>query len=156
MKVSAGVFIIIAILVIVTISTLMSGCSNYLPYSKDTLFSSQYPYEGFRGLKAHGYSTYPCNSSIDSQKNREIVQAPLTGCNSCQKVWGFGELFCSPTKIDTSIDIYSQAKGSSDCKNRSSGLSNSKGPLCLDDNQTKMLSTRGGNITGADSTIGKI
>jgi len=55
---------------------------------------------------------------------------------------------------DTLYDIYGPpTKGSQDCGARSAGLTNSKGPLCLSDEQLKMLETRGGNAT-CDSQIG--
>ena len=51
-------------------------------------------------------------------------------------------------------DVYGPpTKGSLDCGAKSAGLSNSKGPLCLSDEQLKLLSTRGGNAS-TDAQIG--
>lgn len=52
------------------------------------------------------------------------------------------------------IDVFSTSVGSPTCVGKSSGLSNSTGALCLSDNMTQMLQTRGGNSTGPDSQIG--
>ena len=52
------------------------------------------------------------------------------------------------------LDQFSSAVGSAECAGKSSGLSNSKGPLCLSDDQKRLLQTRGGNATGMDSQIG--
>lgn len=52
------------------------------------------------------------------------------------------------------IDVFSIAVGSPTCVNKSSGLSNSMGSLCLTDDMKAMLQTRGGNSTGGDSQIG--
>lgn len=52
------------------------------------------------------------------------------------------------------IDIFSSAVGSPTCVNKSSGLSNSTGSLCLTDNMKAMLHTRGGNSSDVDSQIG--
>jgi len=67
---------------------------------------------------------------------------------------GFNGLgvFCNPTFTGgDKIDIYSQAKGS--IKGESYGYYNSQGPLQLDENMKKQLSTRGMNASGAPSTI---
>ena len=50
-------------------------------------------------------------------------------------------------------DMLGQTVGNLDCGSKSAGLSNSKGPLCLNKTQLNMLSTRGGNAT-SDAQIG--
>ena len=60
----------------------------------------------------------------------------------------------NPYSDDTLYDIYGPpTKGSLDCGARSAGLTNSKGPLCLSNNQLNMLKTRGGNASH-DAQIG--
>lgn len=56
---------------------------------------------------------------------------------------------------DFMIDSFSNTKGSVDCIGDSNSLFNSMGGLCLSDAQKKLLQTRGGNLVGCDSTIGK-
>ena len=65
-----------------------------------------------------------------------------------KKVGGFSGygVFSSPTAKPQIIDIFSQAKGDINCENL--GFSNSMGPICLDDNMKRMLTTRGANATG--------
>ena len=72
----------------------------------------------------------------------------------CSKIFGFDGLYCNPAASNKNVDVYSQAKGDASCFGKSSGLSNSKGSLCLDNTQMALLSTRGGNATGRDSQIG--
>lgn len=60
--------------------------------------------------------------------------------------------FSSPVDSEKPLDIYSQAKGSLNCP--SYGYYNSKGPLCLDNNQMRLLQTRGGNASGRMDEIG--
>ena len=67
---------------------------------------------------------------------------------------GFVGLESSSFGDNTPIDKFSGTKGSIECDGKSSGLHNSKGGLCLNDDQTKLLRTRGGNASGGDSQIG--
>ena len=54
-----------------------------------------------------------------------------------------------PQSLQPKIDVYSDATGSLDqqCADKSNGMSNSKGYLCLDQSQLQLLKTRGGNQT---------
>lgn len=61
----------------------------------------------------------------------------------------------SVPNMDSTIDVFSNDNGSLDCIGKSNSLFNSMGGLCLTDDQLKLLQTRGGNSTGADSKIGK-
>ena len=67
-----------------------------------------------------------------------------------QKKEGFSNLDQeqAPYEKSSTVDIFSGTKGSLDCDKLSSGLTNSKGGLCLTTNQTDLLKTRGGNATG--------
>jgi hypothetical protein len=69
-----------------------------------------------------------------------------------EKLEGFEGLQSSPLNSSEKLDIFSDLKVSTKCA--SSGLSKNSGFLCLDDNATKLLSTRGGNATGLPSQIG--
>ncbi len=53
-----------------------------------------------------------------------------------------------------SLDLFSNSNGNVDCIMKSSGLSNSKGGLCLSPDLIYLLQTRGGNSTTGDSQIG--
>ena len=138
---------VIVVLGLIMIS-LCYSCATVMPYNAGGAFTKQFPYEGFTNLE---YSTNNGNKSTDSYNNLSVSNAPT----ECEKVYGFDGLFCKPYVADNNFDIYSTAKGDAKCFGSSSGLSNSTGSLCLDDNQKKMLQTRGGNATGKDSQIGQ-
>jgi len=135
-------YLLIAIALFLVIAiTLGYSCYNIQPYYRDSLFSNQYPYEGF-DLKP---SEFKGNA-------RPSGHAMVGGNAIAKPVEGFEGLHSSPYADSTPIDTFSQAVGGLECK--SYGYSNSKGPLCLDATQIKLLSTRGGNATGVDSQIG--
>lgn len=138
------VAIVLAVLFIIAIS--MGSCSRFTPYSFSTSTLHQYPYEGFRS--SNEYTTYPQNAAIDSYESK-LIASPSMG--NAAKIGSFG-LLSSPSAPETPIDIYSQAPGESTGK--SYGYSNSMGPIQLNAEQLKLLTTRGGNMSGVDSTIG--
>jgi len=79
----------------------------------------------------------------------QTASAPSSGIRVNQKpTEGMTTLkdMSAPIGPEMSVDIYSQAKGSSSCE--ASPYSNSTGYLCLNDEQEKLLKTRGGNQTG--------
>ncbi len=123
----------------------MGSCTHYTPYS----FSSasnlpQYPYEGFSS-----YTTFPDNKTIDSNDNQLIT--PQSGSNA-SKIRGFDGLLISPDAPEMQIDTYSQALGENTCK--SYGLMNSRGYLCLNPEQVRQLTSRGGNMSSGEASIG--
>jgi hypothetical protein len=142
--------IVATIILIVIIFMIYSGTKTFTPYSPETIFSNQSKFEGFNSLHhAQDYNVIASNQS-DMYKSF-LINGSKT---DCKKVYGFDGLFCSPSDSDKALDIFSEAKGSPDCFGKSSGLSNSKGPLCLDKNQLDQLLNRGGNQTGMQSQIG--
>lgn len=146
---SSTINIIISVIVIsIIIFSMLCSCSKVLPYSPDTIFSHQYPYEGFANLD------YLNN---DAKNNDLIVNNHLLANQNaadCKKVNGFSGLFCKPGAADTKIDKFSGVKGDNKCFGQSSGLSNSAGSLCLGTDLTRLLQTRGGNQTGGPDKIG--
>ena len=132
-------YLLIAIeLFVVIVLSLGCSCYNVKPYYKDSLFTNQYPYEGFE---------------LSPAKFEATGNARVMGVNvKSVPVEGFEGLLSAPYAESKPLDIFSQAVGGLECK--SYGYSNSKGPLCLDATQIKLLSTRGGNATGVDSQIG--
>jgi hypothetical protein len=119
----------------VVFSMMCYSCATLIPYNEADAFTKQFPYEGFTSLEY-------------SNQNKQVS-------TQCEKVYGFDGLFCKPSVADNNIELYSSAKGDPSCFGKSAGLSNSKGSLCLDENQMNMLLTRGGNSTGKDSQIGQ-
>jgi hypothetical protein len=119
MKISTFGVLIVMLFSVLMISSIGLSCSSYKPYSPEMM-------EGFNGNE---YSDYV--NPIES---------------SCQSSVGFGGLLCSPDDNSNPKDIYSHAKGSLGCK--SYGYSNSRGFLCMDPEQLRLLTTRGGNASG--------
>jgi hypothetical protein len=140
--------IIAVIFFSVIVSTLMISSTIVQPYSPDSIFSKQFPYEGFSN---YNYSNTNGSPNTESGINDFLINKNTA---SCTKVHGFNGLFCKPYVADKSIDLFSEAKSSPSCFGKSSGLSNSLGSLCLDDKLTNALHTRGGNQTGANMQIG--
>jgi len=141
---SVTVIFILAIFFVISISTAMG--STYVPFQFGSSKLHQYPYEGFRSRLE--YTTYPRNTPIDLMDNRSITEAKMDKV----KVRGFDGLLPSPNSNDNNIDTYSQAPSTNTCK--SYGYTNSTGFLCLNDEQIKLLTTRGGNMSTGDSYIG--
>ena len=106
--------------------------------------SSSFPpmvQEGFKG--GIDYSTYPKNENIDT------YTGVLIGNNSnleCRRVWGYNGLFCNPeSKSRDQIDPFYNTQSGMKCEG--SGLQKGNGNICLDENQRRLLTTRGGNAT---------
>lgn len=141
--------IIIAVVIFVFIfSSICFSCSNVLPYSENSVFAKQFPYEGFSQLADLEYTTNPEHKVTDSQSYNNVSV-------ECSKVYGFDGLYCKPYVADNKLDVFSEVEGKPSCVGSSSGLSNSQGGLCLNQVQKSLLSTRGGNSTGKTDEIGK-
>jgi len=106
--------------------------------------------EGFStGTRANlEYSSYPQGKAMDSKLSMVIDKSQPT---TCGKVWGFNGLFCQPGVADHEIDPYYTAPSDMTCQG--SGLTKGRGNLCLNAEQQKLLTTRGGNSVNG-STIG--
>ena len=140
--------IILAVVIFTVIaSILMVSTTTFTPYSEDTIFAKQFPYEGFSN-----YGNVNGELTTDSGISNHLINDAHVDCT---KVQGFDGLFCKPYVADNSIDKFSDIKGDPKCFGKSSGLSNSMGSLCLDENMNNMLRTRGGNQTGLPMEIGK-
>lgn len=150
MKMNPQYVIIGSVIFVVILFLIYSSSKTFTPYDPETIFSGQAPFEGFSQI--HHSQDYVSNKTGKGDMYTPFLINPST--DSCKKVDGFDGLFCGPDQKDDHIDIFSEAKGSPDCVGKSSGLSNSKGGLCLDKNQQNMLLTRGGNQTGMGAQIG--
>jgi len=138
-------FLSIVIILVIVISLISGG--GVMPYSPNTLFPREFPYEGFHSLE---YSTVGSNSALDT-KGSYLIGGDTA---DCKKVYGFNGLFCKPYAADIKIDPFADTPGNTSCFGASSGLSNSKGGLCFSDAQKRLLLTRGGNQTGSHAEIG--
>lgn len=164
---------------------LITSSDTVVPYSKDTLFSNMYPYEGMTsGLgpqpenSTESNATTTANKAFQEYANQNVkppnplssseissimktfgvsADASQSGSDKpkeSKKVEGFA---LQPAAFADSkiIDIFGETPAGPQCFGNSGGYSKSLGPLCMTPNQIKLLSTRGGNISGNDSTIGR-
>lgn len=104
--------------------------------------------EGLRGMSTN-YSTYVDNQPIDSGVSLLIDPNKE---RDCKKIYGFDGLYCNPKNLNSGIDILYGLPSNSTCAG--SGLTKSNGNVCLDSTSLKLLTTRGGNSTGLNSTTG--
>ena len=150
MKSSLFNIIIAVIVVSAIIMSLICSCSGVVPYSSNSVFTHEYPYEGFAGMSANYMNNDP------KQSDSGVTNLLMNNPNSfdCKKVHGFDGLYCKPDAAAAKIDKFSDAQGDTKCFGQSSGLSNSKGSLCLGSDLTKLLQTRGGNQTGGPDQYG--
>jgi len=145
-------FFVIVAIVLLFFFVAFSCAPTPMPYSSTGLF----PKLGFAGY-AEGfsnYSTYPGNVAKDMYSSKEITPSSTAQqLGDCRRLTGFDGVFCSPTPTGVSeaknpVDIYSQAPGSQTCQ--SYGYMNSRGYLCMDQEQIRLLRSRGGNATGVE------
>jgi hypothetical protein len=149
MKTNPPYVLIAVIFVVVIVYSTFVSSHSVRPHYMNTLFPRSYPYEGFRShYSPLEYSSNPNQQALDSHTSYLIHNSDV----ACRKVYGFDGLYCNPETTDNHLDIYSDAQGSLNCTG--SGLSNSKGSLCLDKNMTHLLTTRGGNQTTGGPQIG--
>jgi len=106
-------------------------------------YSTFEPFREREGIAGMG------GSSVNKQASPDSLFAELTTKESFIGLDGasYGD--------DKPIDKFSGTRGDINCDGISSGLTNSKGGLCLNDIQTQLLRTRGGNASGGDSQIGQ-
>ena len=141
------VFIILLFVAIMIVSVWFSTSSAYTPYTS-TIASRHAAYEGFHSLE---YGNTQNQSATDDIYLKHSIEESK---QDCKKVSGFdGQgVFCNPqSNYGNKLDIYSEAEGSLQCGGY--GYNNSKGGLCLTEEQIHHLRTRGGNSSGVPSII---
>ena len=124
------------IFILVISSSLFVSCNAVSPIYMDTVFKKHSEFENFE------------NNSMNEYSKHMIIPQD----SGCKKVHGMNGLFCSPlsTAVDN-LDKFANAEGKLNCTDNS-GLSNSRGGLCLTDDHKRLLTTRGGNSTGGNKT----
>jgi hypothetical protein len=132
-------FRILLVLLLALILLIASTTCDPVPFSfKNGKGLDGYNYEGYRNIE---YTTYPQHNSIDSKTQNSIDTA---GSDPFVKVGTYYGLLSSHSAPSPKLDMFLDTPPKPNCV--SSGLVNSAGPLCLTDEQYKLLSTRGGNI----------
>jgi hypothetical protein len=123
-----SMYILAAIIIgVLVLLSLVMGTCNVQPYSSDSLFKHEYPYEGF-------------------ESNTESTKYSLT------KVEGFEGLMPAPFAENKMIDPFFKVESKPDCQG--SGLTKGNGGVCLTPELEMLLKTRGKNATGGESQIG--
>lgn len=154
LRIPVGVIVVAAVLLLVIAFSSCSNCQKFVPYSENNPWSSTSSYhEGMTTHKPIQYSTYPDNTSVDvldalHVSNSTTAQGSGAVQGSGVRLWGFGSNLYSSADNEKPIDIFGPTPGSVQCINRSFGLAKSTGPLCITDEQYKLLTTRGGSATG--------
>jgi len=139
------ILIIIAFVIIIGLTSCCAA-KGVVPYYKDSIFAHQYAYEPYTNIMDGGsYSPAPVSGG-----NVSVPTSPSV----YKKVGGFNGIYPSPSATEPNIDLFIDLEGDSKCFNGSSGLSNSRGSLCLTPELKNALLTRGGNLSGSDSQIG--
>jgi hypothetical protein len=150
MKLNIFNILVIVLFILVIASVTMMSCTKVQPHYQDTIFKKHSDFEGFKANREIlDYSNKESNSAMDTNK-QHLINDPQAGC---KKIFGFEGIFCTPVTESAKIDTIGASKGSLECVGKSSGLSNSMGGLCLDQNQIKLLGTRGGNKGGYTDDI---
>jgi len=133
--------VMIGLAIVVILSTCLS-CRTVVAYNADPNYT-RLDKEGFTPLN---YGTYPNGGAIDI-KDRNLIESNANA-PSAQRVKNMTGLF-GPQDLNQKLDSFLDAKGdlTEQCMLNSNGMSNSRGYLCLDQNQINLLKTRGGNQT---------
>lgn len=155
------VYIAIIVILFVIVLLTSSAGSTFVPYSKDTLFSREYPYEGMESGPANVAPVVQGNVVATATETPSFMDTVSSwfGVEKCQgegckKVEGFA-LQPAPFGESPVLDRYGKTPSGPECIGQGSGYSKSLGPLCMSEEDKRMLSTRGGNSTGKDSVIGQ-
>ena len=102
--------------------------------------SHSWGYEGFQG--GLDYSPYPKTENVDNYTGAMI------GGNSkleCKRVPGYNGVYCPPSE-NVMFDPFYNTSSSMTCEG--SGLYKGSGNVCLNADQHRLLTTRGGNAIG--------
>jgi hypothetical protein len=141
-KVSTTLLVVMIGLAIVVILSTCLSCRSVVPYTADPNYT-RLNTEGFTSLN---YGTYPNGGAIDI-KDRHLIESTASSPDA-QRVKNMTGLY-GPQELNQQLDSFLDSKGdlTEQCMLTSNGMSNSRGYLCLDQNQINMLKTRGGNQT---------
>lgn len=131
-------YIFFALLIYLIIVGCLCTSIRVVPYNQSTDLAYAHVTEQFEVREAtNNYAT-----SLGKE------QEPIL----CKKVHGFKDLQCCPNATPEMFDKFAFTEGKKGCDGI--GLFNSKGSLCLNKTQQKLLTTRGGNMALPDAQIG--
>jgi hypothetical protein len=127
MKYNSTYILAAVIIGLFVVLSIVMGTCNVQPYSNDSLFKHEFPYEGF-------------------VPNKDKI------CENYTKVEGFEGLMPAPFAENKMLDPFYKAETKPECQG--SGLTKGNGSLCLTPELEMLLKTRGKNATGGESQIG--
>lgn len=145
---SSFAMFLMAIFIFVIVSSLFVTCNSASPFYMDTIFQKFSKFESFASGSVD-YSSSDKHAPMDTYK-QFLIQPPPA---ECKKIYGFNGLFCKPSDAGDHLDMFADTEGKVDCTDNS-GLSNSRGGLCLSPEQKRLLASRGGNVTVRNDEIG--
>ena len=128
MKVKTSHLFLTIILIILIFLTMSNTCVNFKP---------QY-------VSSMNYSTFEAFQAPEAKHTNPTQNKKESFTNLDNSTYG---------NDDKPIDKFSGTEGNIRCSTISSGLTNSRGNLCLNNNQQQLLRTRGGNAAGGDIQI---
>jgi len=155
-------YTILAIFLFIVVAiSMMHSCKTFRPASASTSRN----YTSFEGFSDVGASAMDYNKigtvqkilepAFDEKFRKELAHEDNFFKNQRpKKVEGFGGLQGSPYEKEKPLDIFIGTPGSLICDGSSFNLSNSQGGLCLNETQTRLMRTRGGNAETGDFQIG--
>ena len=162
---NTGIVSIIGLLLVLFL-VLMLARDGLVGYSSVKTLH-EYPYEGFESVQNAFEKRY---SEALTPASPVPGPVPLAGAEKKEgfakgtegfepmvqplKVAGFSGLQSGAYGNEQAIGFMYNNEGSTTCK--SYGYTNSKGNICLSDSDIKLLTTRGGNATGASDQIGAV
>ena len=133
-------YAIILFLVFLIMGSLFS-CMDAVPYTENGVAKQATNVEGFEAMdKPLDY-----NTQNTKQENADAAEMAMGH--------GFKHLFNGINNNGEPLDKFSSVKGDLYCE-KAYGISNSRGPLCFDDETIRLLRTRGGNSATGPSEIG--
>ena len=144
------IIIVLVVLAVILVFSSLFGSSRLAGYNLNKSSLNGFQVEPFTGVHNNHYASYPSNATIDAREANRIDKSTT----NVTRVHGFDGLYGS-SDLNNDLDVFKSAPGTLDenCHLKSSGLSNSRGYLCLDNNQIQLLRTRGGNQSGRASDI---
>ncbi len=168
-----GIVSIIGLLLVLFL-VMMLARGSVVGYSSSKTLTA-YPYEGFESVqnafeKRYSEALTPASPvpgpvPLSGAEKAGAEKAEKEGFAQKEKKEGF-EPMVQPLKVagfsglqsgaygdEKAIGFMYNNEGSTTCK--SYGYTNSKGNICMSDSDIKLLTTRGGNATGASDQIGR-
>jgi len=136
--------LLVVVLLLLILGFSYSGSCKPVPYGHDLMKTNRY--EAFHNFKNTPLE-YTGAAGAANSGEMDSAKMPASAVGGCKKVAGFPGVYCAANQDPaTPLDIYSKAPSGPDCA--SMGYSNSRGFLCMNEEQKRLLTTRGGNASG--------